>query len=46
VSLFSIEDESKSKMLEIENIDKAKTILTAFNHNYDELANHIHIVRD
>ena len=45
VSLLSIEDESKSKVLEIENMDKAKTILTAFNQNYDELASHIHIVR-
>ena len=43
--MFSIEDESKSKVLEIENQEKAKAILTAFNHNYEELANHIQIVR-
>jgi len=39
-----MEDQSKNKMLEIENKDKMNQILKAFNHNYDELVNHINIV--
>ncbi len=31
VSLFSIEDGTKSKVLEVENEEKAKQILEAFN---------------
>ncbi len=45
VSLHSIEDESKSTVLEIENEQKSKQILEAFNNNYEDLANHIQIVR-
>ena len=46
ISLFSIENTEKSLVLELENPEKINTILTAFNHDYDYMAQHIRIVRN
>ena len=45
VSLFSIENSEKSMILELENPEKINTILGAFNHDYDYMAQHIRIVK-
>ena len=45
ISLFSIEDSEKSLVLELENPEKINQILTAFNHDYDIMAQHIRIVK-
>ena len=44
VSLFCIEDESKHKVLEMEDNDKTKGILKSFKNNYDLFARNIRIV--
>jgi hypothetical protein len=45
VSLFSMEDQTKNKVLEIENIEKSNLILNSFNHDYETLTDHIKIVK-
>ena len=46
ISLFHVLESSKSKVLEIENNQKSDEILSAFNHDYRELANNIRIVKE
>eukprot|EP00347_Sterkiella_histriomuscorum_P008638 403344332 len=46
VSLFSMENEQKNKVLEIENFDKIQQIMQAFNNDYMLMADHLKIVRD
>ena len=46
ISLFSIENSEKSLILELENPEKVNQILSAFNHDYDFMAQHIRIVRN
>jgi hypothetical protein len=45
VSLFSIENAEKSFVLELENPEKTNMILSAFNHDYDYMAQHVRIIK-
>mmetsp|Transcript_44620 Transcript_44620/g.43264 ORF Transcript_44620/g.43264 Transcript_44620/m.43264 type:complete len:92 (+) Transcript_44620:581-856(+) len=44
VSLFCIGDETKHKVLELEDNEKTKDILAAFNNDYEQIAKSVSVV--
>lgn len=46
ISLFSMEDESKNKVLEIENFEKVTQIVSAFKNDFELMSDHIKVVKE
>ena len=45
ISLFSMEDESKNKVLEIENFEKVSQIVAAFKNDFELMSDNIKVVK-